>query len=142
MCWESVPYEDDFLPPQASLEVFQEADQAVRVVAALARLKAEATAATVPAIARGGTDGYLRPVESMDQGRRFAFGCPCAVDRGSLRDAAFVLEEDPRPLSASFFFTSGQRCSSQSLTFSGFRSRACLAGRCRVQSIVPRIFHI
>ena len=103
MCGDAIPYQDDFLSTQASLEIFQESDQAVGVVAALARLKAEATASTVPTIARGRTNGYLRPVESMDQDGRFAFGCPCAVDRGSLRDAAFVLEEDPRPLSASFF---------------------------------------
>ena len=60
---------------------------------------------------------------------------------GANEDAAFILEEDPSLVASSVFFTAGHRSFIQSFTFSGSRSRACLAGRCRVQSIAPRIFH-
>jgi len=113
---EPVPHRNGFLSPESPLEILQESDQAVGVVGALAGLEEEAAATAVPAIAKGGANRYLRPVEGMDQDRRFTFGCPSAADGGTLRDAAFVLEEDPGSLAASFFFTSGQRCSSQRST--------------------------
>jgi hypothetical protein len=55
--------------------------------------------------------------------------------------SAFYDEEDPSLLAPSVLFTAGHRSFIQSFTSSGSRLRACLAGRCSVQSIAPRIFH-
>jgi len=126
---------------QMAFEFVEEGNETFRVVAALPGLEEQAAAAAVPTVADRRADGHLLPVESMDQDRRFTFRGPGSADRGTLGNAAFVLEEDPGFPAASVFFTAGQRSFSQSSTFFPFRSRACLAGRCRVQSIAPRIFH-
>jgi hypothetical protein len=73
--------------------------------------------------------------------RRFPFGSPGSADGGALRDPALVLKEDPSFSSTSVFFTAGHLSVSQHCTFSGSRSLAFLAGRCKVQSMAPRIFH-
>src|SRR5271157_219984 len=126
---------------QVPLEILEEGNQTFGVVAAFAGLEKQATAAAVPAVTNRRADRHLRPVEGMNQDRRFALRGPGSADGGTLRDAAFVLEEDPSLLASSVFFTAGHRSFIQSFTFFESRSRACLAGRCSVQSIAPRIFH-
>ena len=50
----------------------------------LAGLEEQAAPAAVPAVAQGRTDGHLRPIESMNQDRRFAFGSPGPADGRTL----------------------------------------------------------
>ena len=137
---EAVPNQDRFSSMEVSFEILQKGDQTFGVVGAGARLEEEAAAPTIPAVAERRADRETGPVESVDQDRGFAFGCPGSSDRRALRYSAFVLKEDPRFPATSVFFTTGHFSDFQSLTASGFRSLACFAGRCSVQSIPPRSF--
>src|ERR1017187_4203538 len=104
LLWAGSPSQtsDGFLTAHVPLEVVEEGNQTFGVVAALAGLEEQAAAASVPAVADRRADRHLRPVESMNQDRCFALRSPGSADGGTLRDAAFVLEEDPsllgRPL--------------------------------------------
>jgi hypothetical protein len=138
---QPVPHENGLLAAEVSLEVSEKPDEALGVVAARTGLKEQPRAAAVVAVGDGRGDRQLRPIERVNQDGRFPSGCPGPADRRALRDSAFVLKADPRLPAASVFFTSGQRCSTQCWTASGFRSRACRAGRWSVQSIAPRIRH-
>ena len=138
---QAVPDQNRFSPSQLLLQVLQEADEGFGVVATLPGLEEKAAAPPIAAIAEGGADGHLRPIESVDQNRGLALRRPGAADGRTLRDAALVLEEDPGLATPSVFFTTGHRSVFHSFTFSGSRSRACRAGRCKLHSIAPRIFH-
>jgi hypothetical protein len=137
---EAVPNQDRFGSVEVTLEVLQKGDQTFGVVGAAARLEEEAAAPAIPMVAERRADRETGPVESVDQDRGFAFGCPGSPDGWALRYPAFVLEEDPRFSATSVFFTAGHFSDIQSLIASGLRSLACLAGRCSVQSITPRSF--
>jgi hypothetical protein len=137
---EAIPDQNRFGSMEVSFEILQKGDQTFRVVGAGARLEEEAAAPAVPAVAERCADRETGPVESVDQDRGFAFGCPGSPDGWALRYSAFVLEEDPRSCATSVFFTAGHFSDIQILIASGFLSLACLAGRCSVQSITPRIF--
>src|SRR5256885_4377044 len=138
---QPVPHQHDLPTAQFSVEIRQEAQQTFRVVAAFTSLKKQAAATPVPAIPEGRTDRHLRPIEGVDQDRRFPFRGPGSPDRGTLRDTTLVFKENPCFSSTSVFFTAGHLSVSQSFTFSGLRSRACRAGRCKLQSIAPKILH-
>jgi len=137
---EAIPNQDRFGSMEVPFEILQKGDQTFRVVGADARLEEEAVAPAVPAVAERRADRETGPVESVDQDRGFAFRCPGSPDGWALGYSAFVLEEDPRSPATSVFFTAGHFSDIQSLIASEFRSLACLAGRCSVQSITPRIF--
>ncbi len=137
-----VPNENRFLSPHVLLEILQEDDECVGVIVPLECVEEESAALSIPSITNDRGNRGLGPVEGVDQERRFASPGPRSADRGALLDSAFVLEEDPRLLAASVFFTSGHFCDIHSLIASPSRSLARRAGRCSVQSIAPRIFHI
>ena len=135
---EAIPDQDDAPTAKLPLEVGQEVHEGYVVVAARARLEEETTALEVPAEAEGEGDGQLLPVERVDQDRGLAAGRPRAADRGPLGDATLVLEDNPGAAPSSVFFTAGQRVVIQCWMAASFRSLACLAGRCNVQSSAPR----
>jgi len=125
-----------------TLQVLQKLDQAGGVIAPLASLKIQFAPLSIPAITEGGANGHLLPVECVNPEWRLAFRRPGASDGGPLRDATLVLEEDPGFAAPSVFFTVGHCCSNPSFTFFWSRSRARLAGRCKLQSMAPRTFPI
>lgn len=137
---KAVPNQDRLGSMEVLFEILQKANQTLRVVDTGARLEKEPATSAVPAVAERRADRETGPVESVDQDRGLAFRCPGSPDGWALRYSAFVLEEDPRSPATSVFFTAGHLSDFQSLTASGFRSLACFAGRCKVQSIAPRIF--
>ncbi len=138
---QAITDKNGFLAAQVAFEIPEERDQAFRVITSGASLKIQTTTPPVPAEAQRGTDRKRFPIESMDQDRSLSSGRPGPPHRGPLGDAAFVLEENPGFPAASVFFTAGHFSEIQYRIASGLRSRACRAGRWRVQSIAPRIFH-
>ena len=138
---QPIPNENVLSSAKLSLQIFEEGNQAVLVVAVRLGLKEKPTALAVPSIRERCRDRHLLPIEGMDQDRRFAFGRPCTADGGPLRDAAFILEDDPAAEFSRFFFTTAQRFETHCLTASSFRSLARLAGRWSDQSSRCRIRH-
>jgi hypothetical protein len=96
-----------------ALEILQKVDEGDVVVAPRLRLEEQATAAAVPPEGQRQRDGEFRPVEGVDQDRRFAARRPGAADGWALRNSALILEDDPGPLAPSVFFTAGQRVVTQ-----------------------------
>jgi len=137
---QAIPNQNGFPAAQVAFEIPEERDQAFRVVAAGASLKVQPATPSVPAEAQRGTDRKRFPIEGMDQDRSLSSGRPGPPYRRPLGDAAFVLEENPGFSAPSVFFTAGHFSETQYRIASGLRSRACRAGRWRVQSIAPRIF--
>jgi hypothetical protein len=135
---QAIPDQDDSATPELALQVVQKLDQGHIVVTARARLKEETAAAEIPPERQGQGDGQLLPIEGVDQDGGGAARRPRAADRGSLGDAALVLEDDPGPSTPSVFFTAGQRVVIQCWIAASFRSLARLAGRCNVQSSAPK----
>lgn len=135
---QAIPDQDGAAPTPFPLQVVQEFDERHVVVTVRSRLEEERTAPEVPPKPYGHGDGELLPIESVDQHGRFASGRPRAADRGALRDAALVLEDDPGAAAPSVFFTAGQRMRSQCRIAPSFRSLARVAGRCTVQSSAPK----
>src|SRR5206468_3799317 len=138
---QAIPDQDHFLTPHFPAEIFEKSNEAVGVVTAWPSLKEHSAAASIPAISDRRTNRELLPIKGMNQDGRFPFWRPGTADGGTFRDPALVLEEDPCFPAASVFFTAGHLSFSHSRTFSSSRCRACLAGRCRLQSIDPKIFH-
>ena len=137
---QAIPNQNGFPAAQVAFEILEERDQAFRVIAAGASLKVQTATPPVPAEAQRGTDRKRFPIESLDQDRSLSSGRPGPPHRGPLGDATFVLEENPGLPAPSVFFTAGHLSEIQYRIASGLRSRACRAGRWRVQSIAPRIF--
>ena len=137
---QAIPNQNGFPAAQVAFEILEERYQAFRVITAGASLKVQTATPPVPAEAQRGTDRKRFPIESMDQDRSLSSGRPGPPHRGPLGDAAFVLEENPGFPAPSVFFTAGHLSEIQYRIASGLRSRACRAGRWRVQSIAPRIF--
>jgi hypothetical protein len=133
-----IPNQDHTPTAHLPLEVGEEVDEGDVVVTARSRLKEEPRAPEVPSERQGDGHGELLPIESVGQDRGLAAGRPRPADRRPLRDAALVFEDDPGVAAASVFFTVGQRVVIQAVIAASFRSLARLAGRCGVQSSVPR----
>ncbi len=110
---QAVPDQDDAVPMNVALEILQKVDEGDVVVAPRLRLEEQATAAAVPPEGQRQRDGEFRPVEGVDQDRRFAARRPGAADWWALRDSALILKDDPGPLAPSVFFTAGQRVVTQ-----------------------------
>ena len=106
---QPIPDQDDAPTAHLSLQVVQELDEGHVVVTARARLEEETGAPEVPSVGHREGDGEFLPIEGVDQDRGLATRRPCPADRRPLRDAAFVLEDDPGAASPSVFFTVGQR---------------------------------
>lgn len=135
---QAIPDQDDSPPAKFPRQVVEELDEGHVVVTARSRLDAQAAAPEIPPKRHGDGDGELLPIEGVDQDGGFAAGRPRAADRGPLRDAALVLEDDPGAAAPSVFFTAGQRVVIQWRIAASFRSLARLAGRCNVQSSAPK----
>jgi hypothetical protein len=135
---QPVPDQDDTATAKLSLQVGQELDKRDVVVAAGSRLEAQPAPLEIPPECHGDGNGEFLPVEGVDQDGGFATGRPRAADRRPLGDAALVLEDKPGAAAASVFFTAGQRVVFQDSIAASFRSRARVAGRCKVQSSAPR----
>jgi hypothetical protein len=81
---QPIPYQDGLLTAQVSPEILKENNQAFRVIAPLPGLEKQSATTPVPAKAQGCTNRNRRPVEGMDQDRRFPFGRPGPSDGGTL----------------------------------------------------------
>lgn len=127
---QSIPDEDYRLPTEVAAEVTEEADQQPIGVAARLGLKEKAGPAPIPAKGQGTGHGQPLPAAAyVRQGRCFAARRPGPADDRLLRDAAFVLEEEPRAAASGVFFSCGQRRVFHSAMACSSRSRARRVGR-------------
>src|SRR6266567_4384632 len=128
---QPVPEEPHAPPPKVTLELPQEGDQGHVGVTPRACLEVEPRAPRVPA--EGQCPGHREAPPAgpgMGQDGGLPARGPGAPDDGLLRDAAFVLEDEPGPLAAGVFFTAGQRRRTHCRIAASSRSRARRAGRC------------
>lgn len=134
MSWQPVPDQDDRLLREMSLEVPQEGDQRAIGVAARLGLKEEPGAASIPSEGqRAGNRQPLPVAADMRQDGRFPPRRPRSADNGLLREAAFVLEDDPGASAPGVFFSCSQRRVFQVSIACSSRSRARRVGRCSDQ---------
>jgi hypothetical protein len=127
---EAVPDQQDSLATKVTLERSEERDQTRVGVRPGQRLKEEADIAPVPAERQCAGDGEPLPMPAgMPQDRRLAARCPRPADDGLLRDAAFVLEDEPGAAALGVFFSCAQRVVFHSAIAASSRSRARRAGR-------------
>ena len=134
MSRQPVPDQDDRLAPKVPLEVPQEGDQRAIGVAARLSLKEEPSLAPIPS--EGQCAGHRQPLPAaadMGQDGRFPPRRPRSADDGLLREATFVLEDDPGPSAPGVFFSCRQRRVFQVLIACSSRSRARRVGRCSDQ---------
>jgi len=128
---QPVPEEAHAPAPKVPLELSHEGDQRHVGVTPRARLKVEPRPPRVPAERQRPSDRQALPVgPGMSQDGGLPARGPSAPDDGLLRDAAFVLEDEPGPLAAGVFFTVGQRRLTHCRIAASSRSRARRAGRC------------
>jgi hypothetical protein len=80
-------------------------DEGRIIVTARMSLEEEPAASEVPPEGDGDGHGELLPTEGVNQDRSFPAGRPGAPDRGPLRDATLVLEDDPGAAAASLFLS-------------------------------------
>jgi hypothetical protein len=102
------------MPAGKAFEFFEELNQADGVVAVGFGAGEQTCRFSIPAEHQRRGHGNLVPViASWSQDRGLAARRPSGADRGLLREAGFVLEEDPGLVPDSVFFISGQRTSFQ-----------------------------
>ena len=131
---QTVPDEDDAPPAQMPLEGAQKRHQRAIGIAARLGLEEEPTAAPIPAKGQGPGHRKAFPVAPrVLQERGLAARRPGAPDYRVLRDAAFVLEDEPGALPPGVFFSWGQRRCFHSAIAASLRSRARRPGRCSDQ---------
>lgn len=136
-----VPDQDDAPAADVAGQSLQVCQHAMPVAASRKRPKPHLIASTIPAKPERQADQQFLPIETVDQDRSLAPRRPGPANRWSLRDAALVVEENPGLPASGVFFTAGQRWDTQCRTAAAFRSRACVAGRCSVQSSARRTRH-
>src|SRR5262245_10440478 len=129
---QPVPQEDHLLAAEVATQLANELDQRRVVVVAFAGLEVEPTPAAVPAVGERHGHRDLLPVEGMAEDRGLAPGCPGPPDNGRQRGSRLVLEDDPGPLPAGTFFTSGHSSRTQRWIPSSSRSMARRAGFCQL----------
>jgi len=138
---EVVPDQDHATAAEMPLEQAEEVDEGGRVVAVRFGLEEQPTATSVPPIGQRSRHRDLLPAEGVRYDRSSPFGRPRRADRRAVRDPAFVLEDDPGPLSAGVFFTRGQSSAAHFWMAFSSRSLARRAGRWRLQLRPRRIRH-
>ncbi len=136
-----VPDQDDAPAADVAGQGRQIGHHAMPVAASRKRPKPHLRASTIPAKPERQADQQFLPVEPVDQDRGLAPRRPGPADRWPLGDAALVVEENPGLPASGVFFTAGQRWDTQCRIAAAFRSRACVAGRCSVQSSARRTRH-
>ena len=127
---QPVPEEDDTLGAKVALEGPQELDQAAVGVGARPGVEIDAATPTRPAKGERGRDRQALPQGAgVSQDRRLAARCPRPADDRLVREATFVLEEEPGAPTAGVFFTCGQRVRFHRAIAASSRSRAWRVGR-------------
>ena len=127
---EPVPQQDNPLSAEVALEGPQKRQERGRRVGARPGLEVQPGAAAVPAKGERRRDGQPFPVvEDVRQDRGLAARRPGAPDDGLLREPAFVLEDEPGPLTPGVFFTAGHRTWTHRRMATSSRSTAWRAGR-------------
>ena len=127
---QAVPDQHDPAAAKMPLERAHEGHQGPVGVCAGGGVEEEAAAPAVPAKRQGARHRQALPVAAgVPEDRRFAARRPGATDYRVLRDAAFVLEDEPGPLPRGVFFSRGQRVLFHSAIAASSRSRAWRPGR-------------
>src|SRR5438128_10965957 len=112
MSRQPVPDQDDRLAPKVPLEVPQEGDQRAIGVAARLSLKGEPRLAPIPSEGQcAGHRQALPAAADMGQDGRFPPRRPRSADDGLLREATFVLEDDPGPSAPGVFLAAASAAS-------------------------------
>jgi len=131
---QPVPDQDDRLSPEMPFEVPQEGDQCAIGVATRPRVKEEPGPAPIPTEGQRASDRQALPIAAhMRQDGRVPPRRPRSADDGLLREATFVLEDDPGPAAPGVFFSCSPRRVFQVSIARSFRSRARRVGRCSDQ---------
>jgi hypothetical protein len=127
---QAIPDQDDPAPAKMPLEGAHERDERTIGIAAGMGLEKEPRSAPIPAKRQraGHRQAFPVPARVTQDGGVPTRG-PGAADYRMLRDAAFVLEDEPGPLAAGVFFSCGQRRCFHSAIAASLRSRACRPGR-------------
>lgn len=127
---QPVPEEDDGPAAEVPLEGPQERDQPAISVGAGARLEEEPAPPAIPAEGQRDRDRKALPESTgVSQDGRAAPRRPRPPDNRVVREAALVLEEEPRAAAPSVFFTRGHRVRFHCAMAAASRSRACRTGR-------------
>lgn len=109
-----IPDQNHAMAAGKAFELFEELNQTDSVVAIGFSAGKQARRLSIPPESQRRCHGNLAPViASGSQDRRLAARRPSGADGGLLREAGFVLEEDPGLVADSVFFISGQRTSFQ-----------------------------
>lgn len=131
---QAIPQQDDPLPSEVALECPQEGQQGICGIGARPSLEEQPSAPSIPPKGQGGGDGQPLPVvERVGQDRRLPARRPGTADDWVLREAAFVLEDQPGAPPTGVFFTAGQRSRTHRRMAASSRSAARRAGRCSDQ---------
>ena len=127
---QAIPDQHDPAAAKMPLERAHEGHQGPVGVCAGGGVEEEAAAPAVPPKRQGARHRQTLPVAAgVPEDRRFAARSPGATDYRVLRDAAFVLEDEPGPLPRGVFFSRGQRVLFHSAIAASSRSRAWRPGR-------------
>lgn len=127
---QAVPDQHDAAPSKMPLERAHEGHERAIGVGARAGLEEEPAAPTIPAVRQGARHRQAFPVPAgVKEDRRLAAGRPRATDYRVLRDAAFVLENEPGVPPLGVFFSWGHRVRFHRAIAVSSRSRACRPGR-------------
>ncbi len=110
-----------------------EREHAVAIAVAGRGAEPQLVASAIPAKPERGAHQQFLPIEVVAQDRGLAPRGPGPADRRPLRDPTLVVEENPGLPASGVFFTPGQRWDTQCRIAAAFRSRACVAGRWRLQ---------
>jgi hypothetical protein len=130
MTAQAVPDQHDGAPAKMSLERAHEGHERAIGVGAGAGLEEEPAAPAIPAVRQGARHRQAFPVPAgVQQDRRFAARRPRATHYRVLRDAAFVLEDEPGVPPLGAFFSWGHRVLFHRAIAVSSRSRACRPGR-------------
>lgn len=98
----------DHGPGQVPMEKLEEAHDIGRADGAIQQHQEEARPSSLGRVGRRADGREVLPVpEAMDQDRRLAARRPGALDRGPLREAALVEEDDVGATFLGVFFTAG-----------------------------------
>jgi hypothetical protein len=127
---QAVPDQHDTAPSKMPLERAQEGHERAIGVGAGAGLEEEPAAPTIPAVCQGARHRQAFPVPAgVKEDRRLAARRPRAPHYRVLRDAAFVLEDEPGAPPLGVFFSWGHRGLFHRAIADSSRSRACRPGR-------------
>lgn len=127
---QAVPDQDDAATPEMPLEGAHERHQGVIGVRAGAGLEEEPAAPTIPAKGQGACHRQAFPVPTrVHEDWGLAARRPRATHYRVLRDAAFVLEDEPGAVPLGVFFSRGHRVLFHRAMAPSSRSRDCRPGR-------------